>query len=535
MAPVLAFIDANTAKDRLHNTAKHWLQKFRLKKTLCTNLQVTHLNFPALLPPHLISLFAFFFFNTTSHKLPTQIMDIRKLLNPVPNKKPRFDEDILVCDRYWLPTELIAYIMTFFHYHFRPPFRLVSKKWYTAYDLYHRNRVFADEDHVFDKNVTRNQVLSAFVKYGYRLHWMYNCTSMLREILEIEPNFADLIPNVIRLYVTIDDSFPTQRWMSDFVMKLGKLNRITIQEYGFTADEHLAGELDKAVATMPCLDSVLMFDIDLDFNAFPGPNTKERANQIRHLKLSVVNIEPGLVVSTFTMFKNARRLGLSGISSVNVLKEVTEMVTGEKNFPAMNTLEVHSQLDLSHASPIIDEEDGTTITAMDLYLKICGIRRRQLELHVGFILGACSKTNSVLIEKERDFVINVGKTGADIIAELDITHHTPVGDYDPLTTLLYESAPCYSNLKYLALYVSPTAATGPRIIEALNNSFLLPHLIQVNFYVDGTQSPEWNYKYDPTHPSRGLKFVIGETQHEDEARMVNENNDGILPSWFKAD
>ncbi|KAI8873491.1 hypothetical protein GQ42DRAFT_29033 [Ramicandelaber brevisporus] len=462
-------------------------------------------------------------------------MDIRKLLNPVPNKKPRFGEDTLVCDKYWLPTEMIAYVMTFFHYHFRPPFRLVSKKWYVAYDLYHRNRKFDDEEHVFGRGVTRRQVVNAFVKYGHRVHWMFIHTSTLREILDFEPNFADLMPNAIRLYVTINDGLSSQRWMSDFMMKLGKLNRILIQEYGFTTDEHLADELDKAIATMPRLDSVVMYVIDLNMNTFPGPNMKERANQILNLRMSVVNIEPGMVASTFEMFKNIKWLGLTGISNVDILKEITEMVINEKNFPTVNTLEIDSEFDLSHANPIVNEEDGTTITAMDLYLKICDIRRPQLELNVGFILGACSKTNSVLIEKEREFVINLGKRSAEVLSKLSITHHTPSGDYDPLTTLFYESAPRYPKLKYLLLYVSPTAATGPRIVEALNNQFLLPHIIQANFYVDGMQSPEWVKGYNPIDTSRGLNFIIVEKQHEDETRMINENNNGTLPSFFLAD
>ncbi|KAI8865551.1 hypothetical protein GQ42DRAFT_181851 [Ramicandelaber brevisporus] len=352
-------------------------------------------------------------------------MNISKLLDPVPNKKPRFDEDTLVCDKYWLPTELIAYIMTFFHLHFRPTFRLISKKWYTAYDLYLRNKVFDDYDHIIAKPVTRKQLLNAFVKYGHWLRWMFIHTSTLREILDVEPNFADLIPNVIRLYVTIDDSLSSQRWMGDFVAKLSKLKKLIIQEYGFTADDHLADEMDKAVANMPRLDSLFMFDIDLDFNAFPGPNMKERANQILNLRMSVVNIEPGLVASTFKMFKNATGLGFTGISNVDILKEITEMVINEKNFPAMNTLEVQSEFDLSHANPIVNEEDGTTITAMDLYLKIFSIRRPKFELYVGFILGACSKTNSMLIEREREFVIKLGKTCADVLAELELTHYTP--------------------------------------------------------------------------------------------------------------
>ncbi|KAI8873494.1 hypothetical protein GQ42DRAFT_152716 [Ramicandelaber brevisporus] len=460
-------------------------------------------------------------------------MDIRKLLNPLPNKKPRFDEDALVCDKYWLPTELIAYVMTFINFGFRSELRLVSKKWYVAYDLYLRNKMFSDVDSVKDRGVTKEQVLNAFVKYGHRLRWMMDLySSTLREILDVEPNFTDLIPNVTFIRITVNDGLPSQRWISEFVMKLGKLKKLIIKEYGFTIDEHLADEMDKAVAAMPRLREVHFTNIDLDFNAFPGPNMKEVADQIQQLVISVANIEPDMVASTFTIFKNATWLGLSGISSVGVLKQVTEMVIDEKNFPAMSYLEVHSELDLSHASPIVNEEDGTAITAMDLYLNICGINRPKLELRVGFILGACSKNNSELIEREREFVISLGKAGADKLARLEITHYTPVGDYNPLTTLFYESAPRFPKLRVCYLHVSPTAATGPRIIEALNNPFLLPHVVEAIFYVDGTQPPEWNENYDPVDPSRGLNFVIVEAQHEDETRMINENNNGTLPSFF---
>ncbi|KAI8869848.1 hypothetical protein GQ42DRAFT_22808 [Ramicandelaber brevisporus] len=323
--------------------------------------------------------------------------------------------------------------------------------------------------------------------------------------------------------------------MCDFVAKLCKLVRLVIEELGSTADEHLADEMDKAVLGLPHLRKVDVSSIDLDSNSFPGPNMKERASQIVELRMSLANIEPGTVVSAFEVFKNVEWLGLSGISSVGVLKEVTEMVINEKNFPAMNALDVCSQLDLSHASPIANEEDGSKVTAMDLYLKICGIRRPNFELHVGFILGACSKNNSELIERERDFVISLGKAGSGVLSTLELTHHTPVGDYDPLTTLFYENAPRFPNLLFLEIHTSPTTVTGPRIIEALNNPFLLPHLIAGYFYVDGTQSPEWNGEYDPIDPSRGIVFSVLEADGEDEVRMLNETNDGVLPFGFFAD
>ncbi|KAI8873736.1 hypothetical protein GQ42DRAFT_152488 [Ramicandelaber brevisporus] len=327
-------------------------------------------------------------------------MNISKL----PNKKPRFDEETLVCDKYWLPTELIAYVMRFFDFQLRLPLRLVSKKWYVAYDLYHRNTWFNDVGYVFNKPVTRRQFLNAFVTYGRRLHY---------------------------------DGFSSQRWMGDFVAKLSKLRKIVIREYGFTADEHLADEMDKAIAAIPRLREVNLGDVDLDLDIFPGPNMKECASQIVELRMSIANIEPELVASTFTMFKSVRQLGLRGISGVDVLKEVTEMMIDEKSFPKLQVLDVRSEFDLSHADPSVNE-DGSKVTAMDLYLKICSIRRPRFDLYVGFILGACSTTNSVLIEKEREFVISLGKISAEVLSWLELTHHTPSGDYDPLTTLFYE-------------------------------------------------------------------------------------------------
>ncbi|KAI8873504.1 hypothetical protein GQ42DRAFT_176430 [Ramicandelaber brevisporus] len=461
-------------------------------------------------------------------------MDIGKLLNPVPNKRPRFVENTLAYDEYWLPTELIALIISFFNFYYRPIFRLVSKKWYIAYEQYFRNKVFSDVLHVGCRGVTRKQLLGAFVKYGHRLNWMGIRTSTLREILDAEPNFASLIPNIIWLYVAIDDGLSSRRWMGGFVVKLSSLRKLVVSEFGFTADEHLADELDKAVAVMLRLESVFMHDVDLDMDVFPGLHLKARASQIQRLVVSVVSIESGLVVSAFAVFKHVSRLGFRGIGSVDVLKEVTEMVIDEVNFPALRILEVCSELDLSHAAPTVNN-DGSKVTAMDLYLKICGIRRPKFELCLGFILGACSTTDLVLIEREREFVINLGHTSAEVLARLEITHYTPVGGYDPLTMLFYESAPRYPKLQFLYLHISPTTVTGPRIIEALNNPFLLPHFIHGYFYVDGTQLLEWNANFDPIVPSRGIEVTVIETHHEDKVRMINETNNGVIPSMFLPD
>ncbi|KAI8874156.1 hypothetical protein GQ42DRAFT_175953 [Ramicandelaber brevisporus] len=461
-------------------------------------------------------------------------MNINRLLNPVPNKKSRFDEGTLVCDKYWLPTELIAYIMTFFLFIHRPKFKLVSRQWYTAYEQYHRNKMFGEFLYTGRRSVMRKQVMNAFVKYGRRLRWMRIHTSSLREILDIEPNFADLIPNAIFLCLVITDGLSSQRYMGDFVAKLSKLRQLTVKQYGSTPDEHLAEEMDKAVANMPCLREADVSDIDLDSNAFPGPNMKARASQIQKLVMSVANIEPESVATTFEALKNVKWLGFRGISSVEVLREVAEIVSNPKNFPAMYELEVHSEFDLSHAYPVVND-DGTKVTAMNLYLKICSIRRPRLVLTLGFILGACSKTDSVLIDMERRFIINLGKTGADILGQLELTHYRPSGDYDPLTALFYESAPRFPRLLFLLLHVSPTTATGRRIIDALNNPFLLPHLIGGYFYVDGTQSPEWSNGFNPIDPSRGVSFRIFDKQLEDEARRLNEDNNGVVPSMFLPD
>ncbi|KAI8865946.1 hypothetical protein GQ42DRAFT_82945 [Ramicandelaber brevisporus] len=454
------------------------------------------------------------------------------LPNPVPNKRLRLDEDTLVCDKYWLPAELIAHIISFFHFLHRPVFRLVSKKWYIAYDQYYNNSSFSDETHVDSRSVTRRQVVNAFANYGHRLRWMHINTSTLREMLDTAPTLASLIPNVTWLNVKVNDGLSSQRWIGGFVAKLCKLRSITIKEFGATADEHLVGEMEKAIPGLPRLQKVDLSNIDLDSDAVPGPNMRRRASKMLQLVLPIANIAPGSVASTFAAFKSVTRLGFTGISSANVLKEVTDMVTDDKNFSAMHKLDVHTTFDLSHAVPIINEEDGTTVTAMDLYLKICGIQRPKFELRVGFVLGACSTTNKALIKKEQEFVIKLGRIGAKVLVQLELTHYAPAGEYDPLTTFFYYSAPRYPALQYLSNHVSPTTATGSRIIEALNNPFLLPHLIQAIFLVDGTQAKEWNWRFNPIKPSRGATCSVIETRFEDHMRNLNERNGGVLDSWF---
>ncbi|KAI8874134.1 hypothetical protein GQ42DRAFT_152129 [Ramicandelaber brevisporus] len=444
-------------------------------------------------------------------------MDISKLLNPIRDKRPRFDENAVGVDKLWLPPELIAYIMQFIYYQKRPRFRLVSKSWYTAYELYHRNLTFDNIVHVNRPKVTRKQTLDAFREYGHRLRVFYADTNFLRYMLEYEPNFAKLIPNVAMACIGIRDGLPSERWIGNVLAKLTKLHNISIGEYGYEADENLAIELDKAIGDMPHLKRLSAHDMDLDSAALTGENMKL------------------IMTSTLEVFKNVVTLGLKLISSIEVLHKVTEVVTNPKSFPLLNELYVLTQVDITRTAPIVDEQTGERITGYGLFKKICSIRRPRFELSVGFGLGACSTTDAALIEKERNFIINLAKNHNDVLVGLEITHFTPVGDYDPITTFLYESIPRFERLAFMRLYASPTASTSPKLIAALNNSFLLPHLTLVEVYVDGSQVPEWNISSNPLDTSRGVLLTIMADEYYDELRAENESNNGILASRFLPD
>ncbi|KAI8871250.1 hypothetical protein GQ42DRAFT_178010 [Ramicandelaber brevisporus] len=465
-------------------------------------------------------------------------MDISKLLNPIPNKRPRYDDldSSSYGHPFWLPTEIIAYILSFLEWTIRPNFRLVSKSWYTAYELYHRNREFQVSVHVGSKRVGRQKVLNAFVKYGHQLRVMTTTTDFIRDMMAVEPNFAGLIPNVVYMSVAVCDGLSSQQWVGEMVSKLTKLRSMVVLEYGFNADEHLAVEMDKAVGNMPHFKSFGSLSIDIDVTSFPGPNLKALGGQMEKLELPIANIVPGTVASTFEVFKNIKELGLMMISSIEILREVADMVSNPKNFPAMYQLYVFTEIDITRTPPIVNEDDGTLVTGLDLFEKICSIRRHpRFELNVGFTLGACSTTDDALIAKEREFVINLGKNHADVLMGLQLTHFTPVGDYDPLTTLFYESAPRFHRLAFMRFYVSPTAATAPKIIAALNNEFLLPRLAFIEVFVDGSQLPEWKRGYNPIEPARAVYLSVVEMERMDKMRIENETNDGIIKSSFLPD
>ncbi|KAI8870506.1 hypothetical protein GQ42DRAFT_162655, partial [Ramicandelaber brevisporus] len=355
-------------------------------------------------------------------------------------------------------------------------------------------------------------------------------------MMAVEPNFAALIPNVVFLSVAVSDGFSSQQWVGEMVSKLTKLRSISILEYGHHADEHLAVAMDKAVGNMPHFKSFGSLSIDIDVTSFPGPNLKALGGQMEHLEIPIANIVPGTVSSTFEVFKNIQILGLMMISSIEILREVADMVSNSKNFPSMYQLYVFTEIDITRTPSIVNEEDGTLVTGMDIYEKICSIRRHpRFELNVGFTLGACSTTDDALIAKEREFIINLGKNHADVLMGLQLTHFTPVGDYDPLTTLFYESAPRFHRLAFMRFYVSPTAATAPKLIAAFNNEFLLPRLTFIEVFVDGSQLPEWKTRYNPIEPERGVSLSIIEIELLDKRRIENEANNGITESAFLPD
>ncbi|KAI8866336.1 hypothetical protein GQ42DRAFT_165568 [Ramicandelaber brevisporus] len=462
-------------------------------------------------------------------------MDISKLLNPIRNKRPRFDESAVEVDKLWLPTELIAYIMQFIYFRIRSRFRLVSKSWYTAYELYHRNLIFDNLVHVNRPKVTRKQTLDAFRKYGHRLRFLDVDTNFLRYMLEYEPNFAELIPNVTSTYIGIRDGLPSELWVGNVLAKLTKLNRISIAEYGYDADENLAAELDKAIGNMPHFRQFAASDMDLDIAVLTGENMRLIGGKLTVLDVSIPNMAAGMVAPTLGVFKNVAILWLKLISSIEVLHKVTEVVTNPKSFPLLSELSVMTQVDITRTAPIIDEQTGERITGYGLFKKICSIRRPRFDLSVGFGLGACSTTDAALIETERNFIINLAKNHNDVLVGLEITHFTPVGDYDPITTFLYESVPRFERLAFMRFYASPTASTSPKLIAALNNSFLLPYLAFVDVIVDGGQAPEWNSGSNPLDTSRGVMVSTTLEDNDDKLRAENESNNGILASRFLPD
>ncbi|KAI8866581.1 hypothetical protein GQ42DRAFT_158633 [Ramicandelaber brevisporus] len=131
-------------------------------------------------------------------------MDISKLLNPQqqqqqPLKRYRRGHDtnsVPFNPESWLPVEIIGYIIQFVDRPFRRELRLVSRAWYTAYMSYHRCSCLM---YGYDKSIkwTRSGTLDALRKNGRRLREMLVKTSFFKELVEIEPNLGDLIPNLV--------------------------------------------------------------------------------------------------------------------------------------------------------------------------------------------------------------------------------------------------------------------------------------------------------------------------------------------------
>ncbi|KAI8873368.1 hypothetical protein GQ42DRAFT_160572, partial [Ramicandelaber brevisporus] len=113
-----------------------------------------------------------------------------------------------------------------------------------------------------------------------------------------------------------------------------------------------------------------------------------------------------------------------------------------------------------------------------------------------------------------------------------MTHFLPTSEYDPLSTLFYESAPRFPMLSILDLHLPPTAQNKQRLIDAVNNPFLLPRLSIVEWSVGDDADEEFVEGYDPINPSRGVFFDVMEVKLFDHIQQAVEMGETI-PSIFE--
>ncbi|KAI8870173.1 hypothetical protein GQ42DRAFT_169315 [Ramicandelaber brevisporus] len=202
--------------------------------------------------------------------------------------------------------------------------------------------------------------------------------------------------------------------------------------------------------------------------------------------------------------------------------------------PRLNVLSVAAEFDITRAPPIQDPETGRSIRAYTLIDHICDIRRPggTMRVTIGFILGACSSGNPELVEIERQFLVELGKKHSDVLHGLRITHFLPTSDYDPLSTLLYESVSRFPALVGLDLRLPPTAQNKQRLIDAFNNPFLLPRLHYVRWQVSDDADEEFVTGFNPIEPSRGVYFLLSEDRYADQLQRAVEMGESI-PSIFE--
>ncbi|KAI8872640.1 hypothetical protein GQ42DRAFT_177026 [Ramicandelaber brevisporus] len=470
-------------------------------------------------------------------------MNISKLLNPLqqppPLKRGRRDsviDSVPLNLKSWLPNEIIGYIILFVDKSFRKELRLVSRAWFTAYMTYHRCSHLIYGRNYKSVKWTRSGALDSVRRNGRHLREMIVATSFFKELVEVEPNLGNLIPNVTWLCVALAGDSPSSQWLGKVVSKMNKLYSLLLTEYSVgTADEHFLEELDKALVGKKRIYELNFQGVHVtNMDNFPGPNLREIAHQMLSLCIPMSSINAEHVSSKFALFCNVRDLGLADISSMEVLLAVANLLCEPKNMPQLKILTVAAEFDITRSMPINDPETGQDIHAYTLIDRICGIRRQKhtLLINIGFTLGACSSGNPELVEIERQFLIDLGKKHCEVLHGFDITHFLPTSDYDPLSTLFYESASRFPVLSIMDLCLPPTYENKQRLIDALNNPFLLPRLHSMQWRVCEDADKEFIQGYNPIDPSRGIDFMVVEDRLADQYQQAVEMGENV-PSIFE--
>ncbi|KAI8873584.1 hypothetical protein GQ42DRAFT_169577 [Ramicandelaber brevisporus] len=471
-------------------------------------------------------------------------MNISKLLNPLeqqPLKRSRHEPDakpVPFNPKSWLPNEIIGYIILFVDKYFRAKLRLGSRAWYTAYMTHHRCSCLIYSRNTKSTKFTLTSAVNAMRNNGRHLREMNVVTTFFKELVEVEPNLGDLIPNVTWLCVILAGGSPSSQWLGKVISKMDKLYTLLLAEYSAgLADEHFLDELDKALVGKNRIYELNFQGVHVaNMDSFPGPNLREIAPQMLSLCIPMSSINAENVSSKFALFCNVRDLGLSDISSMEVLLAVANLLDGPKSMPQLKILTVIAGFDITRSMPINDPETGQDIHAYMLIDRICSIRRplHTLRINIGFTLGACSSGNPELIEIERQFLIDLGKKHAEVLHGLYLTHFLPTSDYDPLSTLFYQSAPRFSALSILDLCLPPTAQNKQRLIDAMNNPFLLPRLHLVKWSIGGDADDEFIQGYNPIDPSRGIYFHVIEERRFDKYQQAMEMGESV-PSIFESE
>ncbi|KAI8872063.1 hypothetical protein GQ42DRAFT_161579, partial [Ramicandelaber brevisporus] len=430
-----------------------------------------------------------------------------------PSKRIRYDsnvDSVPFNPKSWLPNEIIGYIMLFVDQHFCRELRLVSRAWHTAYMTYHRCSYLMYGRFTKSTQFTLAGALDAMRKNGRYLREMIVTTTFFKELLEVEPNLGDLFPNLTWLRITLAGDSPTSQWLGNVVTKMDNLRSLVIREnIAGAADDQFLEELDKALVGKKRFYELEFDNIHItNMDGFPGPNLRKIAPQISILAIPMSTVPVSSVSSKFALFCNVHELGLSDISSMEVLLAVVNLLCEPKNLPQLRILGVFAGFDITRARPIRNPETGRSIRAYTLIDRICGIRRPRgaMRIIIGFTVGACSSGNPELVEIERQFLIDFGKKHSEVLHGLHMTHFLPTSDYDPLSTLFYESAPRFPVLTNLIMSLPPTAQNKQRLIDAINNPFILPLLSTVEWSVGEDADKEFVTDFNPIDPSRGVFF-----------------------------